>query len=221
MTSPAEREPHRPAEPSSGSSARPAGRGVRMPPSALAALADRALQAGRSATSALREAGRLTGEDLYRATGATARDQEGPDLQAFWSRANGRLEELGLGRAEYRPLSASVGLVTLRESPEAGGRGGDREETRPGCPFATGWIAGLVSRAAGEPAAVLEVRCSAGEDRGPCRFLVGAEERLEEIRRRLRAGASPGDLLTARAGGPGAGPEEEPVPAAGQREAPS
>lgn len=158
---------------------------VRLPSRVLSLLADRCGEVGSEPHAALREAGRLTGEQMLAELGSAA-DPEATAPGAFWSEVSRALEERGLGSLEYRLMGTDLADVTLRDGAESA-NGADRG--RPGCPFSTGLLGGLLSTAAGEPMAVLEVECAADGAPG-CRFLAGAEARLSRVGERLREGAS-------------------------------
>lgn len=169
--------------------------GLTLPRSAFEGLSSRLRGDGPSGTAALREAGRETGAALYGLL------EDGADLSPdeFWERTCRIAGLAGLGRPEYAVIAPGVGSVTLARGPESDRSGGGA------CHFATGWIAGLLSRAAGEPVAVLEVRCAALGPGEGCRFLVGSGVRLRRIRRRLADGTPlPGAL------GPGEGSPPSP-----------
>lgn len=158
---------------------------VRLPSRVLSLLADRCGEVGSEPHAALREAGRLTGERLLAELGPTA-DPEATAPAVFWSDVSGGLVERGLGSLEYRLLGSDLADVTLRGGAESTD-GADRG--RPGCPFSTGLLGGILSTAAGEPMAVLEVECAADGAPG-CRFLAGTEARLSRVGERLQEGAS-------------------------------
>lgn len=164
------------------------GDGVRLPADALRRLSRHCGELGTGSTAALRDAGRTAGrrlvEDLPGGEGAGEMS-----LERFWRALAGVADGAGFGRVEYRVLREDVGGVELRGSPEAGRAGSDDTPATGGCHFACGWIGGALSMVAGEPVAVLEVECAAGSGAGTCRFLVGSERRLEEIRVSLRSGA--------------------------------
>ena len=157
---------------------------IQLPSRVLSLLADRCGEEGSPSHAALREAGRLTGIHLVEELGPGA-DPEHTEPGPFWSEVSWALEDRGLGSLEYGLLGSALAEVRLADGPESvdGGR------RRPGCPFTTGLLGGLLSQVAGEPMAVLEVECAAdGAD--ACRFLAGAEARLSRIGDRLRQGAS-------------------------------
>jgi predicted hydrocarbon binding protein len=158
---------------------------VRLPSRVLSLLADRCGEVGSEPHAVLREAGRLTGEQLLEELRPAA-DPEAAAPGAFWSEVSLALEERGLGSLEYRLMGSDLADLTLRGGAESA-NGSDRG--RPGCPFSTGLLGGLLSSAAGEPMAVLEVECAADGAPG-CRFLAGAEARLSRVGDRLQEGAS-------------------------------
>ncbi len=166
---------------------------VRLPADSLRRLSCLCGELGTGSVAALREAGRAAGRALVETIAAGGGAAE-MDAGRFWAELDGAAEDVGYGRVRYRVLEADVGEVELRASPEARPPGSSDDFVRRGCHFASGWIGGALSAAAGEPVAVLEVQCAADGDSAACRFLVGAEGRLEGIRRSLRAGdAPPGD----------------------------
>lgn len=177
------------SRPDAVESTRPdAGDRVRLPSASLRHLSRLCGELGTGSIAALREAGRTAGRGLVQTLpagdGAAAMD-----VDRFWTELGRAAVDAGFGRPEYRVLEAGVGEVQLRASPEARSDGIGTAFARRGCHFATGWIGGALSAAAGEPVAVLEVQCSLGGDADACRFLVGRESRLEEVRSALRAGA--------------------------------
>ncbi len=167
-----------PPSPSSGPTSPPWEDGLSLPGRAFQALAGGLGRAGPSGRAALRESGRLAGEALF----ATLDGGAEASPEAFWEEVRRVAASAGLGRPEYSVLAPGIGSVALTGGP--GGRG----TARGGCHFATGWIGGLLTRAAGEPVAVLEVRCAALADGDACRFLLGSGGRLREVRRRLTEG---------------------------------
>ena len=161
---------------------------VRLPAASLRRLSSLCGELGTGGIAALREAGRVAGRRLVE-TLPTDHGAAELGVQRFWTALAGAAADAGFGRVEYRVLEADVGEVELRSSPEALTTERGAGFTRRGCHFASGWIGGALSAAAGEPVAVLEVQCAAGGDAATCRFLVGEESRLEEIRASLRGGA--------------------------------
>lgn len=168
---------------------------VRLPARFLADLSERCGRAGPEAAEALREAGRGLGgrlvEDLP--------DERGPERappERFWEAASDLLTERGLGAVAFEVRSPGVAELRLESGPEAAD-GWGAAAGRDGCPLATGLLAGVLTAAAGEPVAVLEVECGATEG-GPCRWLAGSRETLEEVSSQLGEGASVREALEAR-----------------------
>ena len=89
-----------------------------------------------------------------------------------------------------------MGEIRLDGSPEADGIDG-QPRRRTGCAFSTGVLGGLLTGAAGQPVAVLEVECRAGGS-AFCRFLVGDGHRLRAIRDRLGSGEPLARAMEAR-----------------------
>lgn len=184
-----------------------------LPAPALGLLAERACSADDRGYGALREAGRITGERLYDtldpAPHRLARSE-------FWSRADERLDALGLGGLAPEALRPGLAAVTWLRGAETVGRRGKA----PGCPLAAGILEGLLSAAAGAPVGVLEVDCAVA-GAAACRFLVGEPSRLRRLRRELEPPqAPPEEAAAARAEDRPAGPEEDrsaPVPGGGER----
>lgn len=171
---------------------------VRMPADSLRRLSRLSGELGAGSVAALREAGRAAGRSLMRELpGRDPSDELG--VERFWEQLGRAARGRGYGRAEYRVVAADVARVDLHASPEASPvPGGGDGEPRPGCHFAAGWLGGALTAAAGEPVAVLEVECGAGDEDPACGFLVGPEGRLEEIRASMAAGASVEEALEDR-----------------------
>lgn len=165
---------------------------VRLPSTALAALAERCRRAGPEAVQALREAGRLTGVEIF---GRLVEDADPENLSPadFWETVARDLADMGFGAVSYEVLTEGVAAVEVRDLPEARQDGSGGNGTG-GCPFSTGLLGGLVTEAAEAPVAVLEVECRSQGDES-CRFLLGSEERLSGVRSRLLEGASLSDAL--------------------------
>lgn len=157
---------------------------VRIPARSLAVLADRCVGLGEAGISALREGGRAAGEDLADRIADTA-DPASTGTDAFWGQVDRQLHRLDLGSLTYRVRTPSVAEVRMEGHPEADREGADGG----GCPFATGLLGGILADAAGAPVSVLEVECRS-DGAEACRFLVGAEARLSDVRARLASGAS-------------------------------
>lgn len=184
------------SRPDAVGSSRAAGE-VRLPSDSLRRLSRLSGELGAGSVAVVREVGRSAGRALFDRL-AESGDAGRMELDAFWSELRRAAAERGFGRVRYRVLDPDLGQIELLDSPEAAGSDSDpaapgRAEPlppRPGCHFAAGWIGGALSAAAGEPVAVLEVRCAADDDTGSCLFLVGEEPRLERIGASLRAGAA-------------------------------
>lgn len=160
---------------------------VQLPSDALRALADGCLAAGEDSVEVVREAGRRAGRFLERQITGEA-DPAEADPASYWEVTRDRLVEAGLGETSYRVVDAGVASIAAEGLPEAADHEGTGRGTE-GCPFSAGLFGGLLSAAADRPVAVLEVECrSRGDDR--CRFLVGSEERLADLRDRIVEGAS-------------------------------
>lgn len=166
---------------------------VRLPARTLPTLADRCAEAGPEGVAALREAGRVAGEELLRRVGA---DPSASEPGEFWEAVGQEFVDVGLGPLSYSVREPGVGEIRLEGSPEADGVDGEPRR-RTGCAFSTGVLGGLLTGAAGQPVAVLEVECRAGGS-AFCRFLVGDGHRLRAIRDRLGSGESLARALEAR-----------------------
>jgi predicted hydrocarbon binding protein len=144
---------------------------VLLPSSVLVDLADRCAAAGEFGIAALREAGRGFGLSLYDSL-APDRSVEELDPEEFWAAVGQKLQELGFGPLRYEQVDEGLAAVCVVSFPEAGSEeiGG-----------------GLLSRAADQSIAVLEIECRADGSHG-CWFLLGAQERLESIHEKLRSG---------------------------------
>lgn len=158
---------------------------LRLPPRFLASLSDRCGRAGPDAVSALRESGRDLGEGLIGEL-ADVHDPADAKPGTFWEGVGELLAERGLGELTFSVPEPSLAELRLRGGPEAGSDGSSGGR---GCPFTTGLLAGLLTAAADEPVAVLEVGCRADGDED-CRWLAGAESALEAVRASLEDGAS-------------------------------
>lgn len=167
---------------------------VHLPSSVLTALADGCEEAGAAAVAALREAGRAAGTDLFARMADGGGEAAGLTPSEFWKAVAADFEEMGLGPVRYEVLAGGVAAVTVPELPEAGGGDGGRHSS--GCPFSTGLLGGIASAAADRAVAVLEVECRSRNGEA-CRFLLGSEDRLEEVRRRVLDGASVSEAVEA------------------------
>lgn len=172
--------------------------GVRLPAESLRRLSRLGSELGAGGVAVLREAGRTAGHRLVAGLPGPE-PPETMELARFWNEVGRAAAASGLGRVRYRVLAGDVGEVRLRGSPEAAVPSARGPAARvAGCHFGAGWIGGALTAAAGEPVAVLEVSCAAASDGDECRFLVGREARLEELRADLRSGASLEEALAGR-----------------------
>lgn len=166
---------------------------VRLPASGLAELR-RAIEdtASEDAVRVLREAGRRLAAD---AELAIAERGGGPlpalSMEVFWSELSQYFEAAGWGRVEHQEVSEGVGAIVARSWAEA-----DPNEARstPGCHISTGLLAELLTRAVGQPVAVMEVTCrSQGHEL--CRFLFGSPTTLLLVHRKLAQATKLEDVL--------------------------
>lgn len=168
---------------------------VRLPAGGLVELR-RAVEetAAEDAVRALREAGRRLAAD---AEAAIAERGGGPlpalSMGIFWTELNRYFEDAGWGRVEHQDMGPGVGALLARGWAEA-----DPSESRgaPGCHLSTGLLAELLTRAVGQPVAVMEVTCrSQGQE--ACRFLFGSPTTLLLVHRKLAQSGSLEDALAA------------------------
>lgn len=148
----------------------------------------------KDAVRTLREAGRrLAGDAELAITQHCSRGLRSLPLDAFWSELGRYFEEAGWGRIEHQRVTQGVGSMVASDWAES-----DPTEARgaPGCHITTGLLAELLSRAVGQPVAVLEVACrSQGDD--VCRFLFGSPTTLLLVHQRLASAGSIEDAITA------------------------
>ncbi len=143
---------------------------------------------------ALREAGRRLAGDAEMAV----RQRGGGPVatlpqSTFWLELGRYFDDAGWGRIEHQRVNESLGAVLAWDWAES-----DPTENRdaPGCHLSTGLLAELLTRAAGQPVAVLEVTCRSRGDEA-CRFLFGSPGRLMAVHRRLAEAGSLEDALAA------------------------
>lgn len=154
-------------------------REVAMPASALAAL-DRAIteQAGPLArVHTLHAAGYAAGAPFWEALDRSPREPVValPERE-FWTTLSRFMEVRGWGTFTQRAPHPGVGLLLSEDLAESAGR----RDSQPVCAFTTGLLAHMLTRAAGQPVAVLEVGCRArGDD--ACTFAFGSEATVHDL----------------------------------------
>ncbi|MEE9133346.1 MAG: 4-vinyl reductase [Gemmatimonadota bacterium] len=146
-----------------------------------------------SGVRALREAGRRLAGD---AEVAIAERGGGPlpalPLETFWTELGRYFDEAGWGRIQHEQMNEGIGALVASDWAEA-----DPTEDRgaPGCHISTGLLAELLTRAVGQPMAVMEVECrSQGNE--VCRFLFGSPTTLLLVHKKLAQAGSLEDALT-------------------------
>jgi predicted hydrocarbon binding protein len=170
-------------------------RDVRLPAGGLAELR-RAIEqnAAEGPVRALREAGRrLAGDAEIAIAERGGNPLASLPLETFWSELSRYFEENGWGRLEHEEMNEGVGALVATDWAES-----DPAEHRgsPGCHLSTGLLAELLTRAVGQPVAVMEVDCrSRGDD--VCRFLFGAPTTLLLVHKKLAQASSLEDALAA------------------------
>jgi predicted hydrocarbon binding protein len=168
---------------------------VRLPAAGLVELR-RAVEdtATQDAVRALREAGRrLAGDAEMAIAESGGRPLPALPLATFWSELNHYFHEAGWGRIAHQELNAGVGAVVASDWAES-----DPNESRgaPGCHISTGLLAELLTRAVGQPVAVMEVDCrSQGND--VCRFIFGSPVTLLNVHKKLAQTGNLEDALSA------------------------
>ncbi len=168
---------------------------VRLPTGGLAELR-RAIEdtVGRDAVPALREAGRRLAGD---AEVAISQQFGGPlpsiPMSKFWSKLDRYFSESGWGRIEHEELNGAVGAIVARDWAEV-----DASDQRqyPCCHITTGLLAELLSRAVGEPVAVMQVHCTSRGD-PVCRFLFGSPTSMLSVHQKLANSQSLEEAISA------------------------
>ncbi len=141
------------------------------------------------AAGTLREAGLVTGADLFDALRdrLAAPDDErvgGTPSELFWERISEFFSNLGWGKLKFESLHPGVGLLSSGDWAEASSNG---FSDQPMCHLTTGVFAELLSQAADGDVAILEVECrSKGDAR--CAFLMGGEDTLGSIHTAMNEG---------------------------------
>ncbi len=156
---------------------------VRIPASALRSLAGAADRSGEPVATAVRDAGRATGQEItQRIAGAVPLSDL--DTNDFWSAVNAETGARGLGTFEWERGIGGHAEILVRGSPDRG-PDIDAAPTDGGAPFTEGLIEGLLGTAAEEPVAVVHVPPDGGEG---IRFIIGSPVALRHVQLRLRGG---------------------------------
>jgi len=163
-------------------------REVALPASALGSLR-RALSeevGSLTAVHTLHATGFETGDVAFEAFArALRRPLEEVTEGTFWPVLEGFLSQRGWGSSQHSTPHPGVGLLSSRDWAEAeGGREGQAV-----CAFSVGLLSRLLTRAAGEPVAVLETSCRARGDQA-CVFAFGSETTIHELYGLLLEGRS-------------------------------
>ena len=167
---------------------------VRLPPGGLAEFR-RAIEdtSSQGAARALCEAGRRLAADAAMGIAErSGRPLPALSLESFFSELDRYFAEAGWGRITHEPVNVGIGAVVASEWAES-----DPTENRtaPGCHISTGLLAELLSRAAGQPVAVMEVGCrSQGNEQ--CRFLFGSPTTLLLVHKKLARSGNLEEVLS-------------------------
>lgn len=136
-------------------------------------------EAGPLATiHALQAAGYDAGESLWESFSASV-DSDPTELgeSHFWTLLGRFFEGRGWGSVRHRAPHPGVGVLESGDWAEAAS---DAEESQPACSFSSGLLAGLLTRAAGGPVAVLQVACRSRGDES-CVFAFGSEATIHDL----------------------------------------
>ena len=135
------------------------------------------------AARAIQQAGNAAGDSFFQLLSS---DTEAGQLsrEAFWMRLNELFAVRGWGQLAHEEIHPGVGALDSVDWAEADL---GLETSRPSCFFATGLLANLLGRAAGDEVAVLEVECRSRGDRR-CRFLFGAPATLNRVYQDMGSG---------------------------------
>lgn len=160
-------------------SSRPS-RDVAVPARSLTALRNalREEAGPLAAIHALQAAGWEAGTEFYEGfegTLGTSSDKLTED--DFWERLAAFLRNRGWGTIHHTRPHPGVGLL---RSPDWVESDDARDETQPSCSFSSGMLAGLLSRVAGGPIAVLQVACRGRGDEA-CSFAFGSEATIHGL----------------------------------------
>lgn len=167
---------------------------VRLPAGGLVELRRGIEESVDDAVRVLRESGRKLARDVE----SNIIDRAGVplptlSLSRFWFEVSDYFEEMGWGRVEHEEMSGGIGSLRAEGWAES-----DPSESRgdPGCHLTTGLFAELLSQAAGQAVAVMEIECRS-QGSGACRFLFGSPTSLLRVHRRLAEEDSLEDALAA------------------------
>ena len=167
---------------------------VRLPPGGLAEFR-RAIEdtSSQGAVRTLREAGRRLAADAALAIS----DSSGSPLPAlplsdFFAELDRYFDEAGWGRLEHEVVNEGIGAIIATDWAESDPTEG---RTAPGCHMSTGLLAELLSRAGGQPVAVMEVGCRS-QGKAKCRFLFGSPTTLLLVHRKLARTVNPEEVLS-------------------------
>jgi hypothetical protein len=157
---------------------------VRVPSSALQALAAAADRGGEVVATAVRDAGRAAGEEIARRIAEVVSLSE-LDTDDFWSAANAETDARGLGTFEWKRGIGGHAELLVHGAPDLAE--GTRVSATGGTPFTEGLIEGLLTAAAEEPVGVVQAPLDDGEG---TRFVIGSPVALRHVALSLRGGAT-------------------------------
>ena len=154
-------------------------REVAVPASALRSLrhALRRELGSLTAIHTLHGSGFDCGDETFEAFGRTLQGSiEETPLGVFWTALGRFLRERGWGTLQLSTPHPGVGLLSSADWAESEGE----REDQPVCAFSVGLLSRLLTRAAGEPVAVLETFCRARGDPS-CAFAFGSEATIHGL----------------------------------------
>jgi hypothetical protein len=130
------------------------------------------------AINALHGAGYQSGEALWDALRRGAgKELAALDETSFWSKLTAALSKRGWGSLAHSAAHPGIGLLASADWAESQGVSGSHQ---PSCTFSTGMLSALLSGAAGDPVAVLEVTCrTRGDER--CTFAFGSAATVHDL----------------------------------------
>jgi len=125
----------------------------------------------------LQSAGYAAGAEVFANLGGSFSEPTVNAMErSYWRSLSRRLSERGYGSFSANTTHPGAGLLTRRAPPEAD----VIPELGIGCAFTTGLLASVLTRTAGAPVAVLEVRCRTRGD-GTCVFAFGSENTIGRL----------------------------------------